>query len=436
MTSPERLLQELRAKGTLPEPWRDAVASVPRELFLPDTIEVGEEIVSRGTSPERWRQLAYDDVALVTQVNDGGATRADEYRLPTSSSSMPTVMLEMLELLDVREGQRVLELGAGTGLNACWLAHRLGSEQVTSVDIDGALVERATRNAAAAGYKPVFVCGDGAQGWPAGAPYDRVIATYTVPRVPYAWVAQAPRGRIVTPWGGSFCHYSYAVLDVVDGVGRGRFTGSPAFMRTRPSRPHRGFLSDFLHHLDDGTESATTLNPYDLAGDFDALFYVGLALPDAWFHLVEADDGSGEATLWLLADDRLSWAAAEYAPDCRKYVVDQYGPRRLWDEAEAAYRVWQALGPTDTGPGRPHGRPERPARLAGRRAPRRRLSRPTGGRTLVAGFTRGADAATGAPRGGQTRRRAVAQRVSSWRLESWSLRRTAETWDSTVLTEM
>ncbi|MBB1258811.1 methyltransferase domain-containing protein [Streptomyces alkaliterrae] len=347
MTSPERLLQTLTAKGTLPEAWRDAVLSVPRELFLPETIEVGEEIVSRRTSPERWRQLAYGDVALVTQVNDGASTGVGGYRLPTSSSSMPTVMLEMLELLDVHVGQRALELGAGTGLNACWLAHRLGSEQVTSVDIDGALVEQAVRNAAAAGYKPTFVCGDGAQGWPAGAPYDRVIATYTVPEVPYAWVDQAPGGRIVTPWGGSFCYYAYAVLDVVDGVGRGRFTGSPAFMRTRTGRPHRGFLSDFLHHLDEGTESVTTLNPYDLAGDFDALFYVGLALPDAWYHLVEADDGSGEATLWLLADDRSSWAAAEYAPDRREYIVDQYGPRRLWDEAEAAYRAWEAWGRPD-----------------------------------------------------------------------------------------
>ncbi|MGW2512545.1 hypothetical protein ACWC0A_24785 [Streptomyces scopuliridis] len=66
-------------------------------------------------------------------------------------------------------------------------------------------------------------------------------------------------------------------------------------------------------------------------------------MPDAWHLLVEAEDGSGEATLWLLADDRRSWAA-EYVPGAGEYAIGQYGPRRLWEEAERAYRLWTDRG--------------------------------------------------------------------------------------------
>lgn len=345
--SPAGLLEILREKGTPLGPWGDAVASVPRELFLPDEIEVGDELVSRSTSPARWLEAAYSDVSVTTQVNDGRPTGPAEYRLPTSSSSQPSVMLEMLALLDVQATDRILELGSGTGLNAAWLAHRVGSDRVVSVEIDPVLAEQAAKNALAAGLSPFIVQGDGEQGRPADAPYQRVIATYAVTAIPYAWVEQvaAPQGRIVAPWGGSFFPYSFAVLDVRDG-GRaeGRFTGYPAFMRSRNPRPARGFLDDFLHHREAADATRTSLSPLRLAQDPDALFYAGLALPDAWHLPVPADDGSGELTLWILADDRASWASADYTPDGRDYAVAQYGPRRLWDEAEAAHRTWEALG--------------------------------------------------------------------------------------------
>ncbi|MFD8466458.1 methyltransferase domain-containing protein [Streptomyces cyaneofuscatus] len=345
--SPAGRLEILREKGTPLGPWGDAVASVPRELFLPDEIEVGDELVSRSTSPARWLEAAYSDVSVTTQVNDGRPTGPDEYRLPTSSSSQPSVMLEMLSLLDVQPTDRILELGSGTGLNAAWLAHRVGSDRVVSVEIDPALAEQAAKNTLAAGLSPFIVQGDGEQGWPAGAPYQCVIATYAVTAIPYAWVEQVavPQGRIVAPWGGSFFPYSFAVLDVRDG-GRaeGRFTGYPAFMRSRNLRPARGFLDGFLHHREAADVTRTGLSPLRLAQDPDALFYAGLALPDAWHLPVPADDGSGEMTLWILADDRASWASADYTPDGRDYAVAQYGPRRLWDEAESAHRTWEALG--------------------------------------------------------------------------------------------
>lgn len=344
MASPAGLLDSLRAHGASLGPWESSVAAVRRELFLPEAIEVGEELISRKESPQRWLEAAYSDVSITTQVNDGRPTGPDEYRLPTSSSSQPSVMLEALALLDVQPTDRVLELGAGTGLNAAWLAHRLGSDRVVSVEVDPALAEQAAKNNAAADLSPHIVAGDGSLGWPEYAPYQRIIATYAVDEIPFAWVEQAPQGRIVSPWGGSFFPYSFAVLDVHNGCAEGRFTGYPAFMRSRPQRPKRGYLDDFLHHRQDAEHTTTSLSPLAIAQDADALFYVGLALPDAWHLPVTADDDSGEMTLWILADDQRSWASADYTPDTHRYAVAQYGPRRLWDEAEAAHHAWDALG--------------------------------------------------------------------------------------------
>ncbi|WHM40958.1 methyltransferase domain-containing protein [Streptomyces sp. BPTC-684] len=346
MSSPERLREILLNKGTLAagSPWERAVLEVPRALFLPDVVETPQRVISRSTASERWLSAVYGDLPLTTQVNDGRPVEQGAYELPTSSSSMPSVMVEMLDLLDLRDGQRVLELGAATGYNAAWLCHRLGDACVTTLDIDPMLAEQASVNLKAAGYSPRVVVGDGAAGWPDGAPYQRLIATYTVSEIPYAWVEQVPSGRIVAPWGGSWFSHSFAVLETADGIGQGRFSGYPAFMRSRSGRPHRGYLSDFLHHSDDATTTHTALSPRALVGDSDALFFTGLALPDAWYLLAEAEDGSDEATLWLLADDRASWAAAECVPGHDAFEVDQYGPRRLWDEAETAYRRWQEQG--------------------------------------------------------------------------------------------
>ncbi|MEU9420197.1 methyltransferase domain-containing protein [Streptomyces sp. NPDC048272] len=344
MASPDELARILTAKNALPDEWARAVREVPRGLFVPDLIEVAGEQVSRSTDPAAWAAAVYDDVPITTQVNDGDPVEVGAYRLPTSSSSMPTVMLEMLALLDVRPGQRVLEAGTGTGYNAAWLSHRLGADRVTSVDIDASLVAQAAKNLAAVGFTPHLAVRDAGLGLPARAPYDRLIVTYTVPDIPYAWVEQTPGGRIVAPWGGSFFSHSYAVLDVADGRAAGRFTGWPAFMRTRIGRPHRGYLADFYHRQDTGTPGSTRLSPRAFTSDADALFYVGLALPDAWYLLAEADDDSGEATLWILADDRSSWAAVEYAPGTASYEVDQFGPRRLWDEVENAHQWWTRLG--------------------------------------------------------------------------------------------
>ncbi|WP_260636226.1 methyltransferase domain-containing protein [Streptomyces angustmyceticus] len=338
MTTQERLVEVLRNKGALPSAWRDTVASVDRALFVPQVLE-GCDLAA---DPEDWRKAVYSDAPVVTQVNDGKPTPDGEFRLSTSSSSMPSVMLEMLSLLDVHEGQRVLEIGTGTGYHAAWLSHRLGADHVTTVEIDEAVLSRAVENLERAGFRPTTIFGNGRAGHPRGAPYDRVICTCTVRDVPQAWLEQCPGGRIVTPWGSSFFSGSYATLEVRDGTAQGVFSGYPSFMWDRTQRAGAGHISD-VYHGEEGEKSFTDIPPQHVIQD-DPAFFTGLRLGDVWYRWCAADDDSGEATLWVFADDRASWATVEYIPDAEVYEVEQYGPRALWDEVREAFLCWHEAG--------------------------------------------------------------------------------------------
>ncbi|WP_320782743.1 methyltransferase domain-containing protein [Streptomyces sp. CRN 30] len=180
--------------------WRSAFATVPRHLFVPYYyvgVAGGYERRWEGhpdpAARERWLRGAYADVPLATRLRDGELL---------SSSSQPSLMAMMLTELRVRDGDRVLEIGTGTGYNAALLAHRLGDDTlVTTVDLEPEITESARHHLAAAGHRPAVVTGDGARGVPEHAPYDRIIATCTLPAVPRAWLGQCrPGARILAPF--------------------------------------------------------------------------------------------------------------------------------------------------------------------------------------------------------------------------------------------
>jgi protein-L-isoaspartate(D-aspartate) O-methyltransferase len=172
-------------------------------------------------------ETAYRDEAIVTKRDPAG--------VPISSSSQPTIMALMLDQLDPAPGQRVLEIGAGTGYNAALLAHLVGpSGAVVSADIDPQVVERAAAILAAAGYPHVtVVCADGADGYAEAAPYDRIIATVGVWDLAPAWLDQlAPGGRIVVPLDLRGAQVSVA-LERRDGHWASRSVVPCGFMRLR-----------------------------------------------------------------------------------------------------------------------------------------------------------------------------------------------------------
>lgn len=146
----------------------------------------------------------------------------------------------------------------------------------------------------------------------------------------------------MTPWGSSFHSGSFVTLDVADGKARGGFSGSPAFMWDRTHRGGAGRISD-LYHGEQGRKAATDIAPQNVI-QADPAFFTGLSLTDVWFRWCEADDDSGEATLWFFADDGTSWATVEYVPDADSYEVEQYGSRSLWDGVRSAFLRWHASG--------------------------------------------------------------------------------------------
>ncbi len=175
----DQLADRLRRDGHVTSPLvEEAFRAVPRHLFLP------------GVAPEK----VYCDESLPTKWGADG--------LPLSSSSQPAIMAVMLEQLGLEPGQRVLEIGAGTGYNAALIALVVGEGgTVTTVDIDEELADQARAHLDAVGFSRVrVVCGDGALGHPELAPYDRVLLTIGAWDVAPAWLEQlAPHGRLVLP---------------------------------------------------------------------------------------------------------------------------------------------------------------------------------------------------------------------------------------------
>ncbi|RKS68112.1 protein-L-isoaspartate(D-aspartate) O-methyltransferase [Actinomadura pelletieri DSM 43383] len=173
------LVDRLAEQGAVTAPEiGDAFRTVPREAFLP------------GVPIDR----AYFDGPVYTKA-DGGGTRI-------SAASKPTVVAMMLHQLAAKPGDRVLEIGAGTGYNAALLAHLVGrSGRVVTIDVDDDLVAGARAHLADADVANVeVILGDGALGNPTAAPYQRVIATCSAYDIPAAWLDQlATDGRLVVP---------------------------------------------------------------------------------------------------------------------------------------------------------------------------------------------------------------------------------------------
>lgn len=151
--------------------------AVPRHLFIPDVP----------------LEKAYADEAIVTKTID---------EIPVSSISQPAIVAIMLEQLALEKGERVLEIGAGTGYNAALMAHLVDANgHVTTIDLDEDIVERARENLTRAKVTNVqVICADGGFGYAPNAPYDAIIATVGIWDIPIAWFEQLRQGgRLVAP---------------------------------------------------------------------------------------------------------------------------------------------------------------------------------------------------------------------------------------------
>ncbi|WP_225332976.1 protein-L-isoaspartate(D-aspartate) O-methyltransferase [Halomicrobium urmianum] len=117
--------------------------------------------------------------------------------------SAPHMVAMMAELLDLREGDAVLEVGTGCGYHAAVTAELVGDEGVYTVEYRESLAEDARERLADLGYEGISVrVGDGKEGWEAHAPYDRAYLTAAAPEFPGPVVEQVrPGGLLLAPIG-------------------------------------------------------------------------------------------------------------------------------------------------------------------------------------------------------------------------------------------
>lgn len=332
---------------TAPE-WYEAVCATPRHVLVPrwwEPIPDSYPFVWGVLAPDQerpWAQV-YADETLVTRV---GALHADDAKagdrasgLPTSSSTLPGLIVHMLHLLDPQPGQRVLDVGTGSGYSAAVLSHRLGDERVTSVDVDSYLVEAARKRFASFGRVPRLEVADATGHLPDGR-YDRIVATVSVRPIPQSWLnALQPGGRIIATIVGTSLPISADMGD--DGIARGHIQADPAsFMRTRRTADYPARLDDVYAAARDAPgDDVRELDRRvpDLWTDWSLRSLHELDSPDIENRSATLDDGS--EIVWLLADDG-SWARAEESSG----TIQQGGPRRLWDDLERVQRTWEEAG--------------------------------------------------------------------------------------------
>ncbi|WP_131764656.1 methyltransferase domain-containing protein [Candidatus Protofrankia californiensis] len=347
--------------AVVPDPdrqWLDAVRAVPRHVLVPRFCpwqgSAGpcppKDVLVDGADPaqrDRWLAAVYADETLVTQITRvqlpddvGGGTLCR----PTSSSTLPSLLVRMLTDLDVAAGMRVLEIGTGTGYTAALLCARLGDRAIASIDLHPGLIDAARRRLAAIGYHPALATGDGADGMPAPAPYDRIITTVSAPLVPTAWIDQLrPGGLLQVDLRGDAGGRIALLNHDRPGVLSGRFAAHPGNfmpMRIDPDYPLRAG-----HNLSvtiDVRGTRHTHSTIDLAAFDHPGFRLVLHLrfpsargfvrqPDGHRRVLEESDGS-----WA----EVHPASTPGSPHPVRYA----GPRNLWATVEDAYRRWTRAG--------------------------------------------------------------------------------------------
>jgi protein-L-isoaspartate(D-aspartate) O-methyltransferase len=237
----DRLVHELKDGGRIRTALVErAFRTVERHRFLrgfsrwdPATsLPVPVEFDPAQPSGEALRVI-YSDQALGTRFRDG---------LPSSSSSQPSIMADMLEALELEPGMRVLEIGTGTGYNAALLAEIVGGQgSVVTQDIDAAIAAEAEEALLAMGYGSVrVVARDGAEGVPEDAPFDRILVTVGCPDLSLRWQEQlTEHGRIVVPLEHAGLHPLVMLTKGNESL-EGRFFAWTAFI------PIRGLLHQDL----------------------------------------------------------------------------------------------------------------------------------------------------------------------------------------------
>lgn len=328
--------------------WRPVVAAVPRHQFTPRWWTGhggGWELRDGPAMPlEDWLGAVYRDTTLITQVG----TRHADHAIPgdraegppTSSSTLPGLLVQMYRHAMIADNMQVLDVGTGTGYGTALLATRLGSARVTSIDVDGYLVKAATERLASIGLHPAISAGDATGPLPAEpGTIDRIIATVAVPHVPPGWLtALRTGGRLVTTITGT--HLIVTADKTPDGGAAGGTEWDRAgFMSARSGPGYPPATAQRLTEIRDaeGEHVSQARHPVtDVRNNWDLYSAMGIIAPGIEHHYERAPGGT--RTAWMIHPDG-SWARAS-AAEGEPPAVHQSGPRRLYDALEGLRDDW------------------------------------------------------------------------------------------------
>jgi protein-L-isoaspartate(D-aspartate) O-methyltransferase len=180
--------QQVKQRGITRPDVLSAMEQVQRHLFVPDSLRVE----------------AYSDQPLVLG--------------PGRTVYQPYVVALMTSLLDLKRGDKVLEIGTGSGYHAAVLS-RIARE-VYSVEIDQPVASQASKRLSVLGYHNVEIrVGDGYQGWPEKAPFDAILLSAAPPSIPKVLIDQLRvGGKMVAPVGGGFFQDLLVITKAKDGI--------------------------------------------------------------------------------------------------------------------------------------------------------------------------------------------------------------------------
>ncbi|MER8068908.1 methyltransferase domain-containing protein [Streptomyces sp. NPDC094034] len=341
-----------------PDVLADALIRVPRHTFIPAqgwAVPQGSGTppaaasgywIDQHRDPDRWWRAVYSDTVIVTQL-DGGRTEltpanaAAPSSAPSCAASSPLLVTAGLRHLAPRPGNRVLDIGTGTGWTSGLCAYLTGDDAlVTTVEIDPDLARTAAGNLARCGLRPAIVTGDAASELPSSdgesdGLFDRVHVTCGVTDIPYVWVEHTrPGGHIVLPYNPPVGRLLRLTVHE-DGSATGRFGEECSYMPLRserqPQRPDEGATR---------TDTPPRVRSLDSASDSDteSLLHPAPGLQVLLAALVGDEPWTGASGSVLLTDG-VSRAVVENGGR-----LTQTGPRDLWDEAESVHRAWIRRG--------------------------------------------------------------------------------------------
>jgi protein-L-isoaspartate O-methyltransferase len=350
-----RLLDQLKARGLMSSAELERVFwEVPRHLFIDRMYEYEQSSYSWtlqekpafGEENDGWLAEIYQDRPLVVGIDDSG--------MPYCSNSAPCLVAQLLEFLALTPGDRVLEIGTGTGHLTALLGMLVKpAGEVLSVDIEPELARSADMRlrSAFSGIPVQVAVGDG-RSWRRGsADRDAVVSTGSCWPVPDGWLESlAPGGRLCVELRGGLAGSVLRARRSGDagraGLVTGTFGGQQAgFMPLRASAS--GFSDPIALPLGFGIEAieqapAEGLGAAQLTQDFK--WYCQLEIPDAKFIMTDTDE-TAHLTPYLIADDGLDGVMLPEDGVVAGSELVAYGDTSfLLDRVLSAWRGWHQKG--------------------------------------------------------------------------------------------